>query len=523
MRVTRREFSALVPSVLASYALSRVDLAGAIEAPAGVDLAALTLAEASAKIRAGAVTSVQLTEACLARLAIYDPKLDAFITVLKQQALAQAHALDAEHKAGTWRGPLHGIPIALKDNIDTAGARTTAGSAVFADRVPLEDAPVVTRLKAAGAVILGKTNLHEFAMGVGETSYFGPSRNPWSLAHNTGGSSSGSGAAVAADLCYGALGTDTGGSVRIPASFCSIVGLKPTYGLVPIRGIVPLTLSLDHCGPMTRTVEDAALLLNAMAGYDKLDITSVQHPKEDYTAALRQPVAGFRLGIPAYFYDHLDAEVARSAQESLKVLSKLTKSTKDVALPAFTSVGSLGGETYAYHEEHFKRAAPRYMPPERRRLEAASKSTATAAEYVRARWSLELLRRSVDDAFGDVEAVVVPTVRILPPPLNELLREAREGDLRLLTEIIANTQPFDVYGIPAVTVPCGFSGSGLPIGLTFAGPRFSESKILALARAFEQATDWHKRRPALSSTMAVPRLVDRGVHQRPPTSAPAAV
>jgi len=373
--------------------------------------------------------------------------------------------------------------------------------------VPLQEAPGVTRLRAAGAVILGKTNLHEFAMGVGETSYFGASRNPWSLAHNTGGSSSGSGAAVAADLCYGALGTDTGGSVRIPASFCSIVGLKPTYGLVPIRGIVPLTLSLDHCGPMTRTVEDAALLLNVMAGYDKLDITSVEHPKEDYTAALHQPVAGFRLGIPAYFYDHLDTEVARSAQEALKVLSKLTKSTKDVALPAFTSVGSLSGETYAYHEEYFKRAAQRYMLPERRRLEAASKSTATTAEYVRARWSLELLRRSVDDAFGDVEAVVVPTVRILPPPLNELLREAREGDLHLLTEIIANTGPFDVYGIPALTVPCGFSSSGLPIGLTFAGPRFSEGRILALARAFEQATDWHTRRPALSHTMAVPPLV----------------
>ena len=509
MRLTRREFTALAPGALAGFALPRFQRPGAIDPPSRADLTALTLAEASARLRTGAVTSVQLTEACLARLAIYEPKLDAFITVLKEQALAQARALDAERKTGASRGPLHGIPIAVKDNIDTAGTRTTAGSAVFEDRIPGDDAPVVTRLKAAGAVILGKTNLHEFAMGVGETSYFGPPRNPWSLAHNTGGSSSGSGAAVAADLCYGALGTDTGGSVRIPASFCSIVGLKPTYGLVPIRGIVPLTLSLDHCGPMTRTVEDAALMLNVMTGYDKLDITSVEHQKEDYVAALRQPVAGFRLGIPAYFYDHLDTEVARSAQEALTALSKLTKSTKDVVLPAFTQVGNVGGagETYAYHEEHFKRAAGRYMLPERRRLEAASKSTATAAEYVRAKWSLELLRRTVDDAFGDVDVVVVPTVRILPPMLSDMLKAAREGVDRFLTEIVANTQPFDVYGIPAVSVPCGFSTSGLPIGVTFAGPRFSEGKILALARAFEQATEWHKRRPALSPATAVPPVI----------------
>src|SRR5207249_8920465 len=237
-------------------------------------LAGLTLAEASARLRTGAVTSVDLVNACLARIDVYNPKINAFITVTREQALARARALDAEQRAGKVRGPLHGIPIALKDNIDTAGIRTTAGSAVFEDRVPTEDAPVVARLTTAGAVIVGKTNLQEFAMGVGETSYFGPARNPWSLSHNTGGSSSGSGAAIAAELVYGALGTDTAGSVRIPASFCGIVGLKPTYGLVPIRGIVPLALSLDHCGPMTRTVEDTALLLTVMAGYDKLDITS---------------------------------------------------------------------------------------------------------------------------------------------------------------------------------------------------------------------------------------------------------
>src|SRR5262245_15189387 len=507
MHLTRREFAAMVPSGLAGVALSRFGADAATQGLPDAALNSLTLAEASARIRSGAVTSVQLTESCLGSIAIYDSKLDAFITVLKDQALAQARSLDAELKARKWRSPLHGIPIALKDNIDTAGIRTTAGSAVFEDRVPVEDAPVVARLRAAGAVIIGKTNLQEFAMGAGETSYFGPARNPWSLAHNRGGSSSGSGAAIAAEMCFGALGTDTAGSVRIPASFCGIVGLKPTYGLVPIRGIVPLVLSLDHCGPMTRTVEDTAILLNALAGYDKSDITSVERAKEDYVAALKQPVSGFRLGIPAYFYDHLDAEVAGAVEEALRVLTKLTRSTKAVALPSFTDVGNaaLGtGETYAYHEEYFKRAPQRYLLPERRRLEAASKTTATAADYVRARWSLELLRRTVDDAFADVDALVVPTIRILPPPLGDLMKAAREGTGGPTVEMIANTQPLNLYGIPAVTVPCGFSQSGLPIGLTFAGPHFSEGRILALARTFEQATEWHKRRPALSPTMTVP-------------------
>lgn len=508
MTLTRREFTTLVPGALAACALPRRVSAAALEGTPGTDLTKLTLAEAAQRLRAGTVTSVQLTEACLARIATYDPKLDAFITVLKEQALAQARALDAEIKAGKPRGPLHGVPIALKDNIDTGGIRTTAASAVFEDRIPVEDAPVVSRLKAAGAVVVGKLNLHEFAAGVGETSYFGPARNPWSLAHTTGGSSSGSGAAVAAELCYGALGTDTGGSVRIPASCCGIVGLKPTYGLVPIRGIVPLTLSLDHCGPMTRTVDDAALLLSVIAGYDKLDITSVGHPKEDYAAALGQSVAGLRLGVPAYFYDHLDAEVAHAAHEALAVFAKLTKGTKDVTLPAFTSVGDLGGETFAYHEAFFKRAGQRYMAPTRRRLDALSKSPVTAADYVGAKWRLEALRRVVDEAFVEVDVVVVPTLRILPPLIGDMIKEVREGSLGFLTRMIANTSPFNVYGIPAVTVPCGFSKSGLPMGLTFAGPRFSEGKLLALARAFEQATEWHKRRPALSPTMPVPPVPD---------------
>jgi len=472
------------------------------------DLAALTLSEAAAKIRSGAVTSTQLTQACLARIATYDPKLDAFITIVKEKALAQAAQLDAEQQSGKLRGPLHGVPLAIKDIIDTAGIRTTGGSALFEDRVPMEDATVVARLKAAGAVIIGKTNTQEFAMGGGETSYWGPARNPWNLAHNTGGSSSGSGAAVRANLAFGALGTDTGGSVRMPASYCGIVGLKPTYGLVPIRGIMPLTLSLDHCGPMTRTVADNALMLNVMAGYDRLDITSVEHAKEDYLAALTQPVAAFKLGAPVGYFDDLNPEVAKAVEDATAMLAKMTGGVKEVTLPGVTDFANLGGlgETYAYHEEYFKRQPAKYMLPERRRLESISKDEPKAADYIRAKWALEKLRRTIDDAFMDFDLVVLPTQRILPPLLDDLIKRAHDPK-PTDPKVTSNCQPFDVFGIPAVSIPCGFSKSGLPIGLMIAGPRFSEGKVLALAQAYERATEWHKRVPTLKPDMTVPAVV----------------
>lgn len=471
------------------------------------DLTELSLTEAAARIRSGTVTSVQLTEACLARIAVYDAKLDAFITVMKDQALEQARQLDAEQKAGKLRGPLHGVPIALKDNIDTVAARTTGGSAVFADRMPKEDATVTSRLMAAGAVIVGKTNLQEFAMGGGETSYYGPARNPWNLAHNTGGSSSGSGAAIAAYLCYGALGTDTGGSVRMPASYCGIVGLKATYGLVPIRGIIPLRVSMDHCGPMTRTVEDTALMLNVLAGYDKLDITSVEHPKEDYVAALKQPVAGLRLGRPVGYFDHLDPEVEKAVDEAIALLAKLTKGVKEVSLPAATMAAAGGAETLAYHEAYFKAGAARYMIPERRRLETlAANGGGTAVDYVKAMWENAMLRRTVDDAFSDFDLVVLPTQRILPPTLDELIKRSQETK-PLTPSVTSNCSPFNIFGLPSISIPCGFSKSGLPIGLMIAGPRFSEGKILALAQAYERATDWHKRKPPLTPDTPVPTVV----------------
>jgi aspartyl-tRNA(Asn)/glutamyl-tRNA(Gln) amidotransferase subunit A len=446
---------------------------------------------------------MQLTEACLDRIATYNPKLNAFITVMRDEALREARDLEAEQRSGKLRGPLHGIPIALKDNIDTMGVRTTAASAVFDDRVPEQDAEVTRRLKEAGAVLMGKTNLHEFAMGgTSATSYFGPVRNPWSLDRNPGGSSGGSAVAVSAGLCYGALGTDTGGSIRIPAAFCGIVGLKPTYGLVSIRGIIPLTLSLDHCGPITRTVEDAALMLNALAGYDKQDIASVEHPKEDYVAAMKQPVSGLRLGIPrAPFFDLLDADVAKAVEDAIRTLAKMTRGAKEVTLPPTRDI-VLAGETNAYHEEFFTRTPERYQIPTRRNLQ--NNANRRASDYVRARWKLELLRRTIDDSFADIDLVVLPTRRRVPRKIDAAIR--RERTDRPLNPELDNTGQFNAYGIPAISVPCGFTAAGLPVGLMIAGPRFSEARVLALANAYERATEWHTKRPPLTPDTAVPAL-----------------
>jgi aspartyl-tRNA(Asn)/glutamyl-tRNA(Gln) amidotransferase subunit A len=489
--ITRRGFALSIAGALALRGEGSEDLAG------------LSLAEASARIHARTVTPTQLTQACLARIEVYNPKVNAFITVLREQAMAQARELEAEQRSGKLRSPLHGIPIALKDNIDTAGVRTTAASAVFDDRIPSEDAEVTRRLKAAGAVLIGKTNLHEFAMGgTSATSYYGPVRNPWALDRNPGGSSGGSAAAVSTDLCYAALGTDTGGSIRTPSSYCSVVGLKPTYGLVSIRGIIPLTLSLDHCGPLTRTVEDAALVLNSLAGYDKLDIASVEHAREDYVAAMKQPVSGLRLGIPrAPFFDLLDADVAKAVEDAIGVLVKMTKGAKDVTLPSTRNIG-LGGEVYAYHEELYAHGAGRYQIPTRRAL--ANGANLKAVDYIKARWKLELLRRTIDDAFTDFDLVVLPTRRRTPRTIDASIK--REESDKPRNPELENTGEFNVYGIPAISVPCGFTASGLPIGLMIAGPRFSESRVLALASAYEKATEWHKRQPPIRPDTPVPVL-----------------
>jgi aspartyl-tRNA(Asn)/glutamyl-tRNA(Gln) amidotransferase subunit A len=475
------------------------------------DLAELTLTEASTRIHRGAITSRDLTLACLERTALENPRINALITVMREEALAQAAVLDAEARKNTFRSPLHGIPIALKDAIDTAGTRTTAGSAVYQDRVPTEDADVVRRLRQAGAVILAKANLAEFSLSpTGVSSHFGPVHNPWALDRVTGGSSSGSAAAVATRMCFGALGTDSGGSVRLPAAWCGVVGLKPTDGLVSNRGIIPSVATLDSCGPIGRTVDDVARVFGQMVGYDVLDVRSVDRPAEDYPSSARQPVDRLRVGIPRKgFFDDLEPETARCIDEALGVIGKLTKGIKDVTLPPETQSHDIIiniAEIVSYHRQPLEQHPDRYTPGTRRVLQwcaaylddpAQGSATAKLARYVEARTAIARLRRTIDAAFTDFDVLVLPTMKASPPTIEAALQyenTAGIDDPPLVS--INNTLTFNRLGLPALTVPCGFTSEGLPVGLMIAGPRFSEGRLLALGRAYERSTEWHKRRPA---------------------------
>ncbi|MBZ5569332.1 MAG: amidase [Acidobacteriia bacterium] len=427
----------------------------------------------------------------MGRIEKLGPVLNAFITVTGEHALEQARAAEREIAHGRYRGPLHGIPIALKDLIDTAGVRTTAASALFQDRVPTEDATVVRRLKRAGAVLLGKTNLHEFAYGgSGTVSYYGAVRNPWALEHITGGSSSGSAAAVAAGMCFAALGTDTAGSIRLPASCCGVVGLKPTYGLVSARGVIPLSRSYDHVGPMTRNVRDAAIVLQAISGYDAGDISSREMPEEDYVAALDADTSSLRLGIVRqYFFDDLEPDVAAAMNNALQVLETLTASLSDASMPIDTDRTVQLAEIYAYHGQFLGERAGLYQPETLRRIQRGE--TIAATDYILKRNELEHLRRGAKDLFCDYDLLVTPTSPAPAPKLSEL--QANPDDLRRRELVLLrNTRPFNVLGLPAVSAPCGFTRAGLPVGLQIAGAPGHDARVLQLAHAFAQATEWHK-------------------------------
>lgn len=461
------------------------------------DLTRLTLTEASGLLRRRAVSSVELTQACLDRIEKYNPVLNAFITVTREQALAVARQRDAELHQGKRLGLLHGIPIAIKDNIDTAGVRTTAGSELFKDRVPDEDAEVVRRLKEAGAIILGKTNLQEFAYGGSSSvSFYGPVRNPWALDRVPGGSSGGSAAATALGLCFASLGTDTAGSVRMPAAYCGLVGLKATYGRVSTRGAVPLSWTLDHVGPLCRTVRDAALMLEVMSGYDTREPTSSDVPVGRYSHDLdtgRKPK--LRIGVPqSLFFDDLDAEVANAVSAALDILRMHAGRVQDVKLPAGPELISImGPEAHAYHARWLAESPQKYQPATRERLVQLSALTSREG-YATARRACDLLRREIRGVFADVDVLVMPTVPDLPSLIEPIDASQALDPIRT-----HNTGPFDVSGLPAITVPCGFSKSGLPMGLQIVGAPFAESTVLRLAQAYEQATEWHRRAPLLRS------------------------
>jgi aspartyl-tRNA(Asn)/glutamyl-tRNA(Gln) amidotransferase subunit A len=489
---SRRDFLKASAAACASAAVTQNNAESASNAG---DVVQLSLWEASELVQQGHASPVELTNACLARIDRLNPELNAFITIMRDQALADAKAAETEIMKGKRRGRLHGIPVALKDLIDTAGVRTTAASAVFENRIPTENAEVVRRLSAAGAVILGKLNMHEFAYGDSSAqSHYGPVRNPWNRERVPGGSSGGSAAAVCAALCYGALGSDTGGSIRQPAAYCGIVGLKPTYALVSTRGVVPLSWSLDHIGPMCRRVADAAVMLQAIAGYDPLDTNSLVAPVPDYWRALRQKTSSLRLGIPrAVFYENLDPEIESAIRSALEVLRGLTASTRDVELPRYSTLPVVGAEAYAYHAPYFTKTPQLYQPMTRRRLEAGSK--VSAADYIEGRRELDRLRRAVGGVFSNVDLLITPSTPNLPATIKEAVDDAGTPPAGGVALSLRNTQPFDIYGLPTISIPCGFSRSGLPIGMQITGPRLGEPAVLALAYAYEQATDWHKRTP----------------------------
>lgn len=446
------------------------------------DIWALDLAEAAAKIRARELSPVEVTQACLDRISEVDGKLNSFITVVAESALEQARAAEAAISRGEWLGPVHGIPIALKDNIDTAGIKTTAASAVFADRVPQKDAAVVTKLKSAGAVILGKLNMHEFAGGTTSAiSSYGPVRNPWNLEHIAGGSSGGNGAAVAAGLCFGSVGTDTGGSIRIPAACCGIVGLKPTYDVVDTEGLVYVSRSFDHIGPMCRTVTDTALMFQAMTDHPAAHVSDAASPR--LTASLR---VGLLPSKVPYCDAEVEAEVQTVVSNAIDVIRSLVAEVRDAEIPMPELGDVIGFEEYSFHASTLESSPQLYDTRTRENILGGKK--VGKAEYDRMLRELRKHRETIDGAFSDVDLVVLPTLSTLP------LKIAEATDPFALN---ACTFAFSIGGLPAISVPCGFSQSGLPIGLLIGGPRFSEPKILALAAAYEKAAGWEKRRPSI--------------------------
>lgn len=450
-----------------------------------------TLIQAAAALRRRKISSEELSKLCLARVKKLDPALNSFITVTEEAALAEARACDRY-----WRrhdpplNPLYGIPIALKDNIDTAGTRTTAGSEVFAHRVPAEDAEVMARLKAAGAVCLGKLNLDEFAFaGTGTTSYFGPVHNPWNLAHITGGSSAGPAAALAAGFCYGSVGSDDGGSVRIPAAYCGITGFKTSYGRVSTRGVVPSAYSLDTIGPMTRSVEDAALMLQVLAGFDPQDSITGDVPVPDYAAALHRPISNVRLGVPRkYFFEDLNPDVAAAVEKAIDLLRPQVREVRDVLLPQFQFVenGSYNVELLHYQRQFFYKSPELYQPSSLGLL--TEMEQVAAVNYVETLKRLRDGRRDLRSVFRQVDILVLPTRRDTAPTIEA----AVDGTYKPPP---STTSAFNRFWTPAISVPCGFSRDGLPIGLQIVGRRFAEPQVLAVAQAYQRATDWHRRRP----------------------------
>ena len=472
------------------------------------ELAFASIEQVAPLIRKKKISPVELAELMLRRIERLNPKLNAYISVTADLAMKQARKAEAEICAPRsrvrYRGPLHGIPVSLKDNIYSAGIRTTAGSKVLFDFVPEEDASVAVRLREAGAVLLGKTNMHEFAYGVTSNNpHFGPVRNPWDLQRIPGGSSGGSTAALAAGLCYASIGTDTGGSIRIPAALCGVVGLKPTFGRVSCYRVIALAPSLDHTGPLARSVYDAAALLNAIAGRDPLDPATVAKPVPDYTRDLKGPLKKLRLGWPKeYFWKKLDEEVRKLCEAAARHYEKLGAKLEEVSLPHVAegddpSTAIALAEARAYHEIQgwYPARAADYSEESRKRLEMGA--DIRAVDYLRARASSKTERADFDAAFEKVDAVLAPTVPFAAPPIGEKVAKTSYGEEPVRSALLRLNRPSNYTGLPAISIPCGFTSGNLPVGLQLIGRAFDEARLLQIARAYEEAHDWYDRRPPL--------------------------
>jgi aspartyl-tRNA(Asn)/glutamyl-tRNA(Gln) amidotransferase subunit A len=450
------------------------------------------LATLAKSIREKEVSPVETAAALLKRIEKVDKKLNAFITVLHDEVMTSAKQSEQEVMDGKIRGPLHGVPVGLKDIVYTKGIRTTMGSESFKNHLPGYDAAVVEKLKGAGALIIGKLNTHQFAYGpTGDRSYYGPSRNPYDTNRITGGSSGGSGAAVAAGLCYGALGTDTGGSVRIPSACCGIVGMKPTFGRVSKYGVFPLSWTLDHVGPMTRTVRDNAIMLSVMSGHDPRDPYSIQRDPEDFTRHLHEDIKGSVIGIPTGFYfENVDEEILASMREVISLFKSLGAQIKEVAIPYIYEAWQahqvvLRSEAFAIHKERVASEPDKYDDLVKERILTGQDTK--AYEYVDAE---QLRIKSVQGfhkVLQEVDVILAPTLAILPTEVFQT-EITRYGERRLVRgEITRLTGPTDLNGLPSLTVPCGFSPQGLPIGFQLIGGRLNEAKVYQFGHAFETA------------------------------------
>ncbi|MGH7895478.1 MAG: amidase [Candidatus Binatia bacterium] len=461
------------------------------------DLTLLTLAQAAEALRGRRVSSLELTHDYLARIERVNPALNAYVTVTAERALADARRATDEIARGGYRGALHGIPIGLKDLVDTAGIRTTYGSKVHATHVPVADATVARRLAAAGAVLLGKHNTHEYAFGVTTNNpHHGATRNPWDTTRIPGGSSGGSGAAVAARLACAAIGTDTGGSIRVPAAVCGIVGLKPTFGRVSKAGVFPMSYLFDHVGPLARTVEDAAIMLGAIAGYDPADAKTAAMPVGDYRTPLRKGVRGLRIGVPrSRLFAPLDDAVAAAIDEALGVLRRLGATVRDVEIPELPMPGVFELMIAEAKEIHAATLRDRFQDLG---LDLQLYLSAPLGDAV---WMAGALREAAAYAAAmravleEVDLLALPTCPIGAPPIGADVTDVGSVEMQTFFAMVLRTVPFNVAHLPALTVPCGFTRERMPIGLQLAGRPFDEATVLRAGHAYEQATEWHTRRP----------------------------